>query len=1261
MNKLPIRHLSVRVPWHDRGWNGQICENPRNNASCMFLQRIQEKNVDWEEQNSESWLHDLEPDKLPPCVDEKVCFMSEHSITKTKPHPYSESEELYKHFKEGILNFAPFSFSVVPFRWMLKNPETKESEVAKEYGLDYDPQKEPKLGFTDTWVQHHENQKVLLDTFISAIQKEKSLVFIYAKNIPLVQNVTRVLIGVGRIKDFTDLHQYNYSVTNPPFRCFLWERTIYHSIRPDFKDGFLLPYQEIIERINKDDKLNPEDYIAYAPSFDEFSFGSEHVSHGTAIDSLLALRKALTNCGEILKRNYEQQLNWINDRISEIWNMRGAFPGIGSVLSGMEVPEGNILGLQIEKYLYDKEGESPKTNPWNIVEDVFKNKATYLPDEPQNLIGDILKKVFQRITENNKKYEYVKLLSRMEISNDQAKRFLVSDDFEQFLINPYLFYEISHLDAEPIEFGIVDKMIYPKKEIAKAFPLNLTQPIIETIDKRRIRSLCINILESKANEGHTLIPKNQLITEITNYKLEPACKVTIDIMDVIEEVFIENDKEIIKIIPKSDNSPCFYKLGRLQELKEIISSFVIKRVEKGKRHELNIDWHNIIENEFGPIDNNYSNPKKEKEARFEKAAALDELSKSRLSVLIGPAGTGKTTVLNLFCKLPDIKNKKILRLAPTGKARIKLGADAKTVAQFLIEYQRYEPETGRYFPNPEGKNYSESRTVIIDEASMLTEDQLAAILDCVIDVDRFILVGDHRQLPPIGVGKPFVDIINKIKPSHFDAGKPLVGHAYAELQVVCRQSKEDDSKKERIDIRLSKWFSDSLIRKEDNDIFDEISMKEDKDWGYLKFSKWHSPTELEKAILLELKSELNLKDDKDQIQFDISLGASLSGNYTYFNADEAEQAENWQILSPIRPYGYGVKELNRFIHNNFKEHVIEISINPGQYIDKNGQKRRKKRFFPKPAGIDEMVYGDKVINLSNTRWNKWYNRIFPSNKKDESLQYIANGEIGMITGCIMKDWDTKKSPRPIHVSFSSQPGYSYVFNPNDFEKEDGKIQIELAYAITIHKSQGSGFKKVFLILPNPCGLLSRELLYTALTRQEDRLIIFHQGDFKDFKKFISDEFSDSGRRLTDLFYLPSIREINKKHYDSKYVQVSAKGEFMISKSEVIIADHLFHNKIPYTYENKVTDDRGIVITPDFTIEDKEIGITYYWEHLGLLVKDDYRSKWELKKEWYEHYGVVPYDKATPENDKILITTRDKPDGGIDSKEILELIKKVFKN
>jgi ATP-dependent DNA helicase RecQ len=75
-----------------------------------------------------------------------------------------------------------------------------------------------------------------------------------------------------------------------------------------------------------------------------------------------------------------------------------------------------------------------------------------------------------------------------------------------------------------------------------------------------------------------------------------------------------------------------------------------------------------------------------------------------------------------------------------------------------------------------------------------------------------------------------------------------------------------------------------------------------------------------------------------------------------------------------------------------------------------------------------------------------------------------------------------------------------------------------------------------------------------------------------------------------------------------------KGEYVRSKSEVIIANILYHTGIPYTYEQPLYAPSGLAKYPDFTIEWR--GKTYYWEHLGMLNQDDYAGNWESKKAWY---------------------------------------------
>jgi hypothetical protein len=96
-----------------------------------------------------------------------------------------------------------------------------------------------------------------------------------------------------------------------------------------------------------------------------------------------------------------------------------------------------------------------------------------------------------------------------------------------------------------------------------------------------------------------------------------------------------------------------------------------------------------------------SDPETEEAARQEKARALEEIYRSRFSVLIGPAGTGKTSLLTALISMPSVAEGGVLLLAPTGKARVQMqkrakSAQAFTLAQFLLKLDRYDAETGAY-------------------------------------------------------------------------------------------------------------------------------------------------------------------------------------------------------------------------------------------------------------------------------------------------------------------------------------------------------------------------------------------------------------------------------------------------------------------------------------------------------------------------------------------------------------------------------------
>ncbi len=200
------------------------------------------------------------------------------------------------------------------------------------------------------------------------------------------------------------------------------------------------------------------------------------------------------------------------------------------------------------------------------------------------------------------------------------------------------------------------------------------------------------------------------------------------------------------------------------------------------------------------------------------------------------------------------------------------------------------------------------------------------------------------------------------------------------------------------------------------------------------------------------------------------------------------------------------------------------------------------------------------------------------------------------------------------------------------------------------------------MLPNPCWLLSRELLYTALTRHQERLVVLHQGPLAEYRRFAGDEHSEIARRMTNLFAdsvaARGVRSERRQRFlEDGLIHRTERGDLVRSKSELVIADKLHARGIDYAYEQPLVLPNGRVRYPDFTITDHARGVTFYWEHLGMLDDPGYRARWERKRAEYLEAGIKPHeDGGSPEG--TLIETRDDPGGGLDAGAIATLIDSV---
>jgi exodeoxyribonuclease V alpha subunit len=176
--------------------------------------------------------------------------------------------------------------------------------------------------------------------------------------------------------------------------------------------------------------------------------------------------------------------------------------------------------------------------------------------------------------------------------------------------------------------------------------------------------------------------------------------------------------------------------------------------------------------------------------------------------------------------------------------------------------------------------------------------------------------------------------------------------------------------------------------------------------------------------------------------------------------------------------------------------------------------------------------------------------------------------------------------------------------------------LELAYAITVHKAQGSGFDHVFLIVPERHALLSRELVYTGLTRARVSVTVFIQ--VPDDKKGIASLLerirrrSDVETRRTSLL---SDGDLGCAYIPESGVNVKSRVEYIIFRKleEARLArSGDFDFKYEETYP---LEDRPFDLHPGFTIR-LASGKVIYWEHLGRLTSATYVRDWDQRRAIY---------------------------------------------
>jgi len=759
--------------------------------------------------------------------------------------------------------------------------------------------------------------------------------------------------------------------------------------------------------------------------------------------------------------------------------------------------------------------------------------------------------------------------------------------------NPYLLVEQDEggKESEPIGFGAVDQGLLPSLP-----PVGSHEDAIAKDDSRRLRAMLGEVLEAAAAEGDTLLTLNEAIIRVKKL-LPESRRVTPD------PVHIEAQREFFEHTLGFIDAPS----GRLVGLRGLVEDekLVRDRLEKmiAKTYAgIQIDWTDILSAALAGTGTQMAS-EDEAKARAEKSDGLARAISCRVSVITGRAGTGKTTVARaLLDGIERVEGKSsMLLLAPTGKARIRLqemaGRDAKTIHQVLSEQGWLARDT--YAIRRDGGEQTGAATILIDEASMLPIDLLAGLFRAINfnQVRRLVFVGDPNQLPPIGPGRPFADLIGWLE------AEDLRRTHLVQLKLRGRFST-----KESMALRLSDNYASGALSVGDDEVLSRVA-RGDTEGSDLEVHYWNDPRELMPIL-------------HDRVAL-LALGGAQAGDYRKLNdsfkSDGAKVVpETWQILSPVRRQPFGTDEINRRFQLEYHRSMLEMSKD-GRYL--SGHR------LPKPIGEQQIVLNDKVIQLVNEGRAAW-----DEAARKEDRHFVANGEVGLVT------WAEhfQKGGDQLQVVFGTQRGLRFKYWRSQVDD-----RLELAYAITVHKSQGSDFRRVFLILPLEAATLSRELIYTALTRFRDQLVLLLQTDVRCLEKYLRPDQSETISRNTNLFSLAMRPETVGFPHPEALIHRTLKGNLVRSKSEVIVADTLTHLGIDYAYEQRLPsrDNANDFRLPDFTIYYE--GDVWYWEHLGMLSVPSYKEDWERKRDWYRRNNYL---------DRVL-TSQDGEDGSINAQAI----------
>jgi len=1086
-----------------------------------------------------------------------------------------------------------------------------------------------RLGMSDVEGEKYYPPPILASytkDYLSSIKQGKSIVFIYANySNPVSGNDYRyVIVGAGVAGEDPEFPQafeipddVLESVRKPSpmeyFPTLAWQFKL--KIDPD--SAFLMPYHEYLDKIyrspedQRDDKWTELNDIAV--TIDEktiiqnFKYVSRGVSHDKAIFLLYLIKRKIgkmRNHSTVDYKTIEMMEEKVNNMLKIAWAERGRYPGFKSIL---RILFRNNIGSQSQAFV---------DAIAHVINEEFGNLQNFFEQKPNitaiKKTGALLK-AFRIILDN---IDRIAFFSQFDLTEKQFSRIfelLGKEDFSEIVKNPYSLlekyffkHENDEVDIEDNDFGLglynLDIALIPDLDFADWS----TDYIAESIE--RLRAVIRQILVDTASDnGSSCLFRSEILERIEEYPLyyiNERFKIEIDRLIRYEDCSTFKEAFVIKTAIGTDD--VLYQLQPMRKMERIIEEFIESCLKKN---------YPIDQKSKEEIDQIISAEKKTHGSRLhvdERYRLYNGVLSNKFFVISGKAGSGKTSaIINLVSKFLADNHFPIYVFTPTGKANLvikkrlaqrglKLGPKLKvsTIHRFLFTslFETQDPSIYKFayalkekverilddrfeliteFQQQAKQLSFNPRIVIIDESSMV-DARLLALLFAMLNSDsikHLIFVGDERQLPPIGVGKPFVDSIFYLKNKGYDD------------KVVRLESSL------RFDIDSSLGMFAEQFGQEEVPLPEEIDETLRVDDQFFKI--YHYNNDNIQSTLKEILDSIEPTESTDL--FD-AFGA-------IFESEPELNLDKVQIITPRRVGAFGSEDLNlRLI----------LEGNP--------------RINPRT----------KLICEENL-----YHNIFHNGRKKRVLG-LANGSIGYIT-------------QNNEIYFDDVADLEQEFGLEAIRSLKSRIRSELystlkierkinfGYSITIHKAQGSDFEHVILVIPEKSSFITRELLYTAVTRAEKKLILLTNETLKDEISLILSKACENSvlaQRKTLLF---GFKMSSFKPYS--YTRKNGQQISLGSKIELLIAKALDANDVDFVYEPP-DFYQEYRIWPDFKISIE--GKSYYIEHLGDMSHRPYRERWKKKWEIYSQKLKIR---------DMIIATEEK-NGDIDRgiKELIDHIK-----